>query len=131
MYRGGLFMVAGLLLGLVLFLGTRDFTVSGGVAPRTTARDYTCGSSIGVVFFDTYDPEIEGPFLLNSCSIAARDRTVTHVIFVVLGLGAIVAGLIRGPAPPVRDIRVLAPLPKPGELGRRWSGSDIDDWADS
>ena len=125
MYRGGLFMVAGLLFGLVLFFGTRDFGVSGGVAPRTTARDYTCGSTIGVVFFDTYAPEIEGPFLRNSCDISARDRTVTHGIFVFLGLGAVIAGLVRGPAPPVRDIRTLAPLPTPEDMARRWW--DIDD----
>lgn len=125
MYRAGLFLTAGLFFALVLFLGTRDFTVSAGVAPRTTARDYTCGSTIGIVFFDRYEPEIEGPFLENSCSIAARDRTVTHGVFVVLGLGAIVAGLIRGPAPPVKDIRTLAPLPTPEEMARRWA--DVDD----
>lgn len=118
-------MVAGLLFGLVLFFGTRSFAVSAGVAPRTTARDYTCGSTIGVVFFDDYAREIEGPFLRNSCYISARDRTVTHVLFVILGLGAIVAGLVVGPAPPVKDIRVLAPLPTPDDMARRWS--DIDD----
>ena len=39
MYRGGLFMVAGLLFGLVLFFGTRDFAVSAGVATMSPETD--------------------------------------------------------------------------------------------
>jgi len=119
-YRAGLFTAAGVLFALVLFLGLRDYSVTAGSVHTADIRRYTCGSTIRVVFFDEYAPEIEGPYLTNSCYISARDRTVTHGFFVLVGLGALIGGLVRGPAPPVKSIYTLAPLPTLEEMNRRW-----------
>ncbi len=40
---------------------------------------------MGVLFFDDYGPEVEGSFLRSLCCDSARDRTITHGLFVTLG----------------------------------------------
>lgn len=113
-------MVPGLLFTLVLLFGLGDFSVTTGKIIRTSGlRHHTCDSTMGVLFFDDYGPEVEGSFLRSLCCDSARDRTITHGLFVTLGLGAVIGGICGEPAPPVRSIHVLGQLPTPDEMRRR------------
>ena len=119
MYRRGFLIVAALFVVLALWLATRDFTVTTGtIFSQSGPRHHTCGSTIGILFFDEYAPGVEGSFLRPRCWTEARDRTATQGFFVLLAFGSVITGLVRGPAPPLRSIDVLAPLPTAEEMRR-------------
>ena len=119
MYRRGFLVVAVLFVLLALWLGTKDFTVTTGtIFSQSGPRHHTCGSTIGILFFDEYAPGVEGSFLRPRCWMEARDRTATQGFFVLLAFGSVITGLVRGPAPPLRSIDVLAPLPTAEEMRR-------------
>ena len=119
MYRRGFFVMALLLVLLALWLGARDFTVTTGtIFSQSGPRQHTCGSTIDILFFGEYAPGVEGSFLRPRCWYEARDRTATQGFFVLLALGSAITGLVRGPAPPLRSIDVLTPLPTPEEMRR-------------
>ena len=118
MYRRGFLVLAAGFVGLALWLGMKDFTVTSGNLSSNGPRTHTCGSTIGVLFMDEYAPGIEGSFLRPRCWYEARDRSATQAFLVVMALGATIVGFVRGPAPPLRSIHELTPLPTVAELRR-------------
>jgi hypothetical protein len=116
MYRRGLLVTAAVLVGIGLWIGSWDFTITTGGSFGSTPRDHTCGSTIGVFFEDSYAPSIEGSFLRRRCYLESKQRVASLGFLAAFALGTAVVGLVRGPAPPLRSIEVLTPLPTPAEM---------------
>ena len=117
MFRRGLLVVAGLVVASVLVVGFRAYSVTTGTA-FGAKRTHECGTPFGVFFADKYEPGLEGSFVRRRCGEAATNRIVNLGLLTVLGLGAAVAGIIRGPRPPYRSINELTPLPTREEMRR-------------
>ena len=129
MYRRGFLILAACLVGFALWLGLKHFTVTSGNLSSNGPRSHTCGSTIGVLFMDEFAPGIEGSFLRPRCWYEARDRSATQGFLIAMALGSTIVGFVRGPAPPLRSIHVLTPLPTAAEMRRsrfRVIG-DVDD----
>jgi len=122
MYRRSLFVVAGFFVFLSLFFGSRSFTVPTGGAFGSPTRDHLCGTTFGVNFYEEYEPGIEDTFLERRCYAESKQRIVNIGLAAIIGVGALITGLVRGPAPPLQSIHVLAPLPTPEEMKRSWVG---------
>jgi hypothetical protein len=122
MYRRGLLATAALLVGLGVWIGSWNFTVTTGGSFGATPRDHLCGSTIGVFWRESYAPGIEGSFLRRRCYLESKQRVAS--LGFLGGLAGLVAtvGLVRGKAPPLRSIDVLTPLPTPDEMSRAGFG---------
>jgi len=122
MYRRGSLVTAALLVGLGLWIGSWNFTITTGGSFGSTPRDHVCGSTIGAFFQDSYAPGIEGSFLRRRCYLESKQRVAS--LGFLAGFAGLVAvvGLVRGKAPPLRSIDVLTPLPTPDEMRRSGFG---------
>ena len=130
MYRRGFLVFALIFLLIALWLGARHLTVTTGtIFSQSGPRHHTCGSTIGILIYEEYAPGIEGSFLRPRCWEEAVTRAIDQGLLVALAFGFTVAGLVRGPAPPLRSINVLAPLPTPEEMRRSRLRvvTDVDD----
>jgi hypothetical protein len=106
-----LLVTAALLVGLGLWIGSSNFTITTGGSLGSTPRDHVCGSTIGVFFEDSYAPGIEGSFLRRRCYLESKQRVASLGFLAALtGLVAVV-GLVGGKAPPLCSIEVLTLLP--------------------
>jgi hypothetical protein len=124
MYRRGLLITALLLMLIGLWIGSWSFTIITGGSFGSTPRDHVCGSTIGVFFEDEYAPGIEGTFLRRRCYLESKQRVASLGFLAAFALGTAVVGLVRGPAPPLRSIDVLTPLPTEEEMARSWVGDE-------
>ena len=122
MYRRGLLITGGLLIALGLWIGSWSFTITTGGSFGSTPRDHVCGSTLGVFFQDSYAPGVEGSFLRRRCQLESKQRVASLGFLAAFAVGTGIVGLARGPAPPLRSINVLTPLPTKEEMERSWVG---------
>ena len=122
MYRRGWLITAGVLIGLGLWIGSWSFTITTGGSFGSTPRDHVCGSTIGVFVQDEYAPGVEGTFLRPRCYLESKQRVASLGFLGAFAFGVAVVGLVRGPAPPLRSIDVLTPLPTKEEMEESWVG---------
>lgn len=118
MYRRSLLLVAAFFIFLSLFFGSRPYTVATGGAFGGPTRDHLCGTTFGVNLYEEYEPGIERTFLERRCYAESKQRIVNIGLAAIIGIGALLTGLARGPAPPLQSIHVLTPLPTPEEMNR-------------
>jgi hypothetical protein len=118
MYRRSLLLVAAFFIFLSLFFGSRPYTVATGGAFGGPTRDHLCGTTFGVNLYEEYEPGIERTFLERRCYAESKQRIVNVGLAAIIGIGALLTGLARGPAPPLQSIHVLTPLPTPEEMKR-------------
>jgi hypothetical protein len=118
-YRRGFLIIALLFVLFAIWLATNDFTVrSGTIFSSSGFRYHNCGSSFDIEFREDFAPGVEGSFLERRCENEARQRTATQGFVLAFALVIAVIGITRGPAPPLRSIDVLSPLPTPEEMRR-------------
>ena len=122
MYRRSLLLVAAFFVFLSLFFGSRPYTVPTGGAFGGPTRDHLCGTTFGVNFYDQYEAGIEGTFLKRRCYDESKQRIVNVGLAFIIGVGAFITALARGPAPRLRSIHILTPLPTPEEMEQSWVG---------